>query len=78
MIIQNWIVMLEQISNGHFICLLKLYDEKLINQTNSYIWSFQANSVLSSKHGLAPHVLFALDNVIRRVIEQLVGLIRPG
>ena len=34
--------------------------------------------MLSSKNGLPPHVLFALDNVIRRVAEHLVGLIRPG
>ncbi|CAF4454494.1 unnamed protein product, partial [Rotaria magnacalcarata] len=36
------------------------------------------NAVLSSKNSLPPHVLFALDNVIRRVAEHLVGLIRPG
>ena len=34
--------------------------------------------MLSSKNHLPPHVLFALDNVIRRVAEHLVGLIRPG
>ncbi|CAF3121739.1 unnamed protein product [Rotaria sp. Silwood2] len=39
--------------------------------------SFWTNTVLSSKNGLPPHVLFALDNVIRRVAEYLVGLIRP-
>lgn len=40
--------------------------------------SFQANSVLMSQNSRAPHVLFALDNVIRRVVEYLVSLIRPG
>ena len=39
---------------------------------------FQSNAVLSSKNSLSPHVLFALDNIIRRVAEHLVGLIRPG
>ncbi|CAF4865225.1 unnamed protein product, partial [Rotaria socialis] len=34
------------------------------------------NNVLSSRNILPPHVLFALDNIIRRVAENLVGLIR--
>ncbi|CAF1031276.1 unnamed protein product [Rotaria sordida] len=42
-----------------------------------YLFIKAANAVLSSKNGLPPHVLFALDNMIRRVVEHLVGLIRP-
>jgi hypothetical protein len=42
-----------------------------------YLFIKAANTVLSSKNCLSPHVLFALDNVIRRVAEHLVGLIRP-
>ena len=33
---------------------------------------------MASKNILPPHVLFALDNIIRRIAEYLVGLIRPG
>lgn len=42
------------------------------------IWGIQANNVLASQNILSPHVLFALDIVIRRVAEYLVSLIRPG
>ncbi|CAF3618392.1 unnamed protein product [Rotaria sp. Silwood1] len=42
-----------------------------------YLFIKATNIVLSCKNGLPPHVLFALDNVIRRVAEHLVGLIRP-
>jgi hypothetical protein len=42
-----------------------------------YLFIKATNTVLSSKNGLSPHVLFALDNIIRRVTEHLVGLIRP-
>jgi hypothetical protein len=41
-----------------------------------YLFIKATNTVLSSKNGLSPHVLFALDNIIRRVAEHLVGLIR--
>lgn len=42
-----------------------------------YFFIKATNNVLSSKNDLPPHVLFALDNVIRRVVENLVSLIRP-
>ncbi|CAF4592052.1 unnamed protein product [Rotaria sp. Silwood1] len=42
-----------------------------------YFFIKAANNVLSSRNLQAPHVLFALDNIMRRVAEHLVGLIRP-
>ena len=43
-----------------------------------YLFIKATNNVLAEKSNLPPHVLFALDNAIRRVTEHLVGLIRPG
>ena len=43
-----------------------------------YFFIKATNNVLAEKSNLPPHVLFALDNAIRRVTEHLVGLIRPG
>lgn len=43
-----------------------------------YLFIKATNNVLTEKSNLPPHVLFALDNAIRRVTEHLVGLIRPG
>lgn len=43
-----------------------------------YFFIKATNSVLAAKSNLPPHVLFALDNAIRRVTEHLVAMIRPG
>jgi len=42
-----------------------------------YLFIKAMNSVLAAKSNLPPHVLFALDNAIRRVTEHLVAMIRP-
>ncbi|UJR26998.1 hypothetical protein I4U23_008305 [Adineta vaga] len=41
-----------------------------------YLFIKAANTVLSTKNDLPPHVLFALDNIIRRIAEHFVGFIR--
>ncbi|CAF0791592.1 unnamed protein product [Adineta ricciae] len=41
-----------------------------------YLFIRAANSVLSQINDLPPYVLFALDNIVRRIAEQLVGFIR--
>ncbi|CAF0773124.1 unnamed protein product [Adineta ricciae] len=52
-------------------------DSRTDLERSFYLFIKATNTVLSSKNGLPPHVLFALDNVIRRVAEHLVGFIRP-
>ncbi|CAF2127693.1 unnamed protein product [Rotaria magnacalcarata] len=52
-------------------------DSRTDLERSCYLFIKATNAVLSSKNSLPPHVLFALDNVIRRVAEHLVGLIRP-
>ncbi|UJR22105.1 hypothetical protein I4U23_025170 [Adineta vaga] len=52
-------------------------DSRTDLERSFYLFIKATNTVLSSKNGLPPHVLFALDNVIRRVAEFLVGFIRP-
>ncbi|CAF3855536.1 unnamed protein product, partial [Rotaria sp. Silwood1] len=52
-------------------------DLRIDLERSFYLFVKAANNVLSSRNFQPPHVLFALDNVIRRIVEQLVGLIRP-
>ena len=56
-----------------FFCLHGLHIHTL-----STFFFFKANSVLSKINDLPPYVLFALDNIVRRIAEQLVGFIRSG
>ncbi|CAM4785220.1 unnamed protein product [Rotaria magnacalcarata] len=51
-------------------------DIRIDLERSFYLFIKAANNVLSSRNILPPHVLFALDNIIRRVAENLVGLIR--
>ncbi|CAF3004950.1 unnamed protein product [Rotaria sp. Silwood2] len=52
-------------------------DLRIDLERSFYFFIRAANNVLSSRNLQAPHVLFALDNIMRRIAEHLVGLIRP-
>ncbi|CAF0727583.1 unnamed protein product [Rotaria sordida] len=50
-------------------------DLRIDLERSFYFFIKAANNVLS-RHRLPPHDLFALDNIMRRIAEDLVGLIR--
>ncbi|CAF1581908.1 unnamed protein product [Adineta steineri] len=51
-------------------------DLRIDLERSFYLFIKAANNVLTTRNILPPHVLFALDNIIRRIAEHLVGLIR--
>ncbi|CAF1317602.1 unnamed protein product [Rotaria sordida] len=51
-------------------------DLRIDLERSFYLFVKAANNVLSSRNFQPPQVLFALNTVIRRIVEQLIGLIR--
>ncbi|CAF4364030.1 unnamed protein product [Rotaria sp. Silwood2] len=58
---------LDQICNGTTMDS----DLRIDLERSFYLFVKAANNVLSSRNFQPPHVLFALDNAIRRIVEQL-------